>query len=95
MILSKEQREEIKKRCNAAYPGPYVVRRPNGRPGVWAENGCKIASVEAPWLPSALANSGREQMASFFAHARTDIPDLLETIEALEEWLACLTGDPR
>lgn len=58
-------------------PGPWKVRSPNGRPSVWTEGGCKIASVEAPDCGSVLAYSGRLANSRLIAAA----PDLLRCLQ--------------
>lgn len=78
---------EIKARADAATAGPWEYRQAVGRPGVWV-NGCKVAAVEAPNHPPATQLYGRRNNAEFIAHARTDIPLLLEEIKRLKAMLA-------
>lgn len=83
-ILNKSQREAILDRERSATPGPWETRflyrawkcwRKHAREdGLLCEN-----NEEADWPDSA-----------FMAHARTDIPDLLETCEHLERRIAGL-----
>ena len=60
-------------------PGPWVVRSPNGRPSVWTDYGCKIASVEAPDVVSAMAHGKRLSNARLISAA----PELITALRRL------------
>src|SRR5688500_14177874 len=70
--MTLESIEEIEKRAEAATPGPWWVS-PN--PEQWVES-------EHDYPPSRL------QDAEFIAHAREDIPALIESLRARDELLA-------
>lgn len=65
-MLTKEQRDEIRARCDAATPGPWENGEYNS---VSLHNGIK------------LCNMIRQGDAIFTAHARTDIPALLDALD--------------
>ncbi len=70
--------EAIKRRCEAATPGPWVV---NGMP-----HDRHIATVGRHYItkPGREGSSARnEEVAAFIAHAREDVPALLEAVERL------------
>lgn len=63
--------------------GPWIVRSPNGRPGVYTAGGCKVAAVEAPHLIPALEREGRLGNCDLISAA----PDLLA---ALKDVISCV-----
>lgn len=88
MGMTKEELEAIRKRCEKATPGPWTTERPKkptnqdeftkgvaicgfgGNTGVFADP----PGGQFPWAD-----------AQFVAHAREDIPRLLDYIKELEE----------
>lgn len=85
MVERDWQRDwELAKR---ATPGPWIVRKANGRPGVWVKGGAKIASVEAPDFPPVLEDEGRLQNATFIAEAREALPYWLQRVKKIERLL--------
>jgi hypothetical protein len=88
MKLTQEQIEEIRKRAEAATPGPWtyggdkwgdlVVYAPSLRG--FHNNGGEIADVSGDLLPD----------AEFIANARQDVPNLLAHIERLDKYIVHL-----
>jgi hypothetical protein len=83
----------IKERCENATVGPWEswcrdVGNPNGDP-VWDENHFLQFEIKGPRPVYGRGDFvGRD--SDFIAHARTDIPTLLATIEELRETIAIL-----
>lgn len=81
--MSDDRIAEIKARANAATPGPWTASAPHPYCGeIW---------VVGPDDPDGAIATGFDDTpadAAFIAHARTDVPWLLDRIEALEQELA-------
>lgn len=73
--------EQIKQRCEKSTKGPWYVgyKDRSGRYIQEEGNFCLVSKNEKTILHAYLAKS--EADAEFIAHARTDIPKLLEVIE--------------
>lgn len=93
-MMSKEERDEARKRCESATEGPWVVNGKSGR--VYNGNG------ERPFL---ISSSKLWADSRFIAHARHDLPQALDALDAkdveierlrsndLEEYSArCIVG---
>ena len=93
-MISAEQLQEIKARCEATTPGP------------WCKDSGEALKVRAPHgghvailgnLIGQHGSGGREQPntvianADFIAHARTDIPSLIAEVERLQELVEALS----
>lgn len=99
MKMTKEEREEARRRCEEATAGPWESVQ-----GVWVHNGYTREPVKTPahWAnlegpegyparyPEENIRLNRHQDAEFIAHARTDLPRALDTIEALEKELKAM-----
>ena len=98
-MLSKEQREEIKRRADAATPGEWVAQ-PYGKTPLSksepshleivtfaksAELGHRKRRIARSYVDSKQVSDLR-----FMAHARQDIPALLKTINELEAALQAI-----
>lgn len=86
--------------CDAATEGPWEIRSPNGRPGVWMKGSrCKVASVEAPDLPPVLERNGRYKNARFIALAREALPYWIRRAQDAEARftapIVCMCGSSR
>lgn len=106
--LSKEQLDAIRARADAATPGPWefdedLVTLHERGPYAWSKIvltwGDPTGDRDPDWEWGLYAPDGND--AEFIAHARTDIPALLEHIEAqaaeiaaLREAVRNLGGDP-
>lgn len=83
--LSEQEQAEIRARCKAATPGPWMVRHNPDYPR-W--NITTVAEDEEG-RPIHIANrthgvsNDHKSDAEFLAHARTDIARLLDDVEAL------------
>jgi hypothetical protein len=92
-ILTPEQRAEIRARAEAATPGPWLAshrcvdRTPDD------DESCGLGlEIDGPPEAYLRGQFARSADAQFIAAARTDIPALLDTIEALEQRVAELEG---
>ena len=92
--MNGAQIAEIRARCEAATPGPWIVS--NGRDKVCAKNVPAYADKTARVVVADCMkeNNGRrfeedyamaQRDAEFIAHARQDIPALLDEVERLTE----------
>ena len=91
--MNAERLEQIKERAEKAVAGPWTVENPMDSPAVIA-NGHKqaydwdfIAHIETG---KAKHSVKADRNASFIAHARQDIPDLLAEIERLTTRITAL-----
>jgi hypothetical protein len=90
----------IRERINAATEGPWEVDADDARQIRTAGDGYWVASMRAIYNDEGSDESVRISNAEFIAHARTDLPRLLDAVEkVLElhtpepcEW--CHTQDP-
>ena len=78
---TKQWLAEVKARCEAATPGPWLVGKKAGLPGfnLYQESGADVTSPGA---------SLSAEDASLVAHAREDVPRLLTLVERLSEYAA-------
>ena len=83
-MLSAEDLAQIRRRCDAAAPGPWKAEK--GDPQ-WGSIGYEVLGVEKgdcncpdSDIPAMLAD---EEDAIFIAHAREDVPRLLAEVERL------------
>lgn len=67
-------------------PGPWEVKRKNGRPGVWTLEGSKVASVEAPHMIPPLETTGRDANARLIAAS----PEMYEALRTYSEGMKML-----
>jgi hypothetical protein len=99
--LSDERLSEIETRCADATPGPWVNRRLNGefattsirseatqRLRVVADRSEGIAGTAVAAVGLAAPRGQRIRDATFIAHARADVPDLLAEVRRLRALLA-------
>ena len=79
-MLTKDELNQIEKRCNAATKGPW-------RPDWEGTNHFEIQSPEAEhyWVCHPDGGFAKGEDLEFAAHARKDIPDLLEYIKFLQK----------
>jgi hypothetical protein len=90
MRLTQEQLEAIRQRAENATSGPWDV---HPSLGVCNDCGNLYEVVESQMFFSpVVAELKREEDARFIAHARTDIPALLDHIAELEAELAYMNG---
>lgn len=91
--MTEEKLQEIEARANAATPGPWEYI-PDDIGGYMVSN-CKecqsiVASADYDWLCSKEYLSVSYDDADFIAHAREDIPALIEEVRRLrdgqEDW---------
>ncbi|MFV8250225.1 hypothetical protein [Bdellovibrio bacteriovorus] len=86
--MTKQQLDEIKQRVEAATEGPWMVTKADDFPQLYKlplYKGC--CGLENDEIKTAICYpDGRmnESNSDFIAHARTDIPALLEHIESLQ-----------
>jgi hypothetical protein len=84
--LTPERLADIEKRCEKLVPGPWIVDADPDRSDQLAVRGI---DVNGWWIAGACVgiwhDMGGEAHAQFIAHARTDIPDLLNEIKRLRE----------
>lgn len=77
-ILSPEECEEIRQREAVATPGPWRKGRFTGY-AVCTDHGVRSVRL----FDASLGAAGTREDIAFAAAARTDVPDLLATVEAL------------
>lgn len=83
-ILTKEERAEIAERASHATQGPWTRKKPE-RDASGFYNGVGVAGTAGRQMVYApLGGSFPSADCDFIAHARTDIPALLATCDALE-----------
>lgn len=83
--MNREQREEIRARAEAATPGPWKAR--GAYPHLAIQDEEKLFTVSTNMAARPAAD------AAFIAHARTDVPALLDEIDRLNIALgACQTA---
>lgn len=80
-MLSKERIDEIKERCDAATPGPWL-QPIEDEPGAIVSAERPTASLLALDVDN-MAIFAREEDATFAAKARTDVPELLGEVKRL------------
>ena len=73
MTLSKEERDEIRKRADAATPGPWIVEKDR-----------YSATVLTSECDEYIIFDCHTTDAEFISHAREDVPRLLDALEAAE-----------
>lgn len=76
--------EEIRARCEAATPGPWIIHV--GFDRFSTNPGCYGAYLEFGDY-NVLASAMSDETKQFIAHSRSDIPWLLNLIQSLEEEL--------
>jgi hypothetical protein len=84
LMMTAERLAEIKRRCEAATQGSWTKKDNNAYQAsclIFASDGNQIAQV-ANWQNAGF-NIDADKNAEFIAHARQDIPDLLDEIERL------------
>jgi hypothetical protein len=81
--MNDKQLQEIEKRCNAATPGPWVSYV-EGRDHVSGSNFIMTGTKEARGEDIELTGATVADQ-DFIAHARQDIPQLLEEIQRLKK----------
>lgn len=94
-MMTPEEREAIRKRCEAATAGPWEWKDVTesflfGPESMW------VGEVINRELPEPIENSKHD--VEFIAHARTDIPALLSALDEAEKRIASLErtlGDAR
>jgi len=79
---------DIKKRCEAATPGPWASDEdPMNDVSVWAGEKVIICNVGPSFVPVCPTQLSEMANAEFIAHAREDIPALLAEIARLRDAL--------
>jgi hypothetical protein len=87
-VLTVEECEEIRKRADKATPGPWMAASDGQQAWpTWDWPNHREVADRHEEKRVALCNRGASD-TRFVAHARTDIPDLLDTVAALREQLA-------
>ena len=80
--------EDIKARCEAAEPGPWVMRH---------EGKGNVPEYRPAWKAGAFSDDGDTAQAianeGFIAHAREDVPALVAEVERLQKQLAAAVVD--
>ena len=96
--MDQTRLDAIRARCEAATPGPWVTKQPEDN-----FNGFSLAHLiamtplwrkewDAVWaVPPGGASPSADR--DFIAHARTDVPDMLDEIAALREKVAMLEDE--
>ena len=87
--------EAIRRRLNAASPAPWTVRRMPNLHERTAGDGNTYPAVRGFRVPANMYDIAHEQVeadATFMAHARQDIPLLLEEVVRLRTALAMARG---
>lgn len=81
--------KEIKERCNAATEGPWDAKYSEHMKGYENEDWILYSGKRNLCSQNYYSTPGilKEGDAQFIAHARTDVPMLLEMINALSLWL--------
>jgi len=74
--------QPMKDRLTAATPGPWVEYHENGTEGVREAFNCPPAT--GALLIDYTSHDQRQRDANFIAHARTDMPKLLDAIAAVQ-----------
>lgn len=74
--MTPERLQEIRKRCDKAVEGPWFTGGPN-------DGG--LTSIEDGRCRGLYTIYAETHEADFIAHARTDVPELLDEIERLEK----------
>jgi len=82
--LTPDERAAIRARTDAATPGPYRVTEIDGEPHVCV--GILAHEIDRALTSKGLAQAFRD--AEFMAAARTDVPRLLDALEAAEDEVA-------
>lgn len=80
--MTPERLAEIRKRADAASPGPWTWILDGSISEIWDADDCVVADTDGHRSP--------DDDADFIAHAREDIPALLDEVErltrAIESW---------
>ena len=86
--MNKQQIEEIRARCDKATPGPWIYPEPDDANS--DDPYCREGYVIGPQAIQGLYEtmSYEPPDSRFIAHARQDIPALLDYIEELEAEIA-------
>lgn len=90
--ITDERLAEMRRQAEAAARGPWFVMQP-GAPnlmmGVWADDGDLVAFVHGMQARADAGEFASEyDNATFIAHAREDVPDLLAELDRLRAELA-------
>jgi hypothetical protein len=100
--MSELDLKVIRTRANAATGGPWSVERDEyifeSRDDLVGTRDCCIDSIEekgARVVSSFEYNDNIQKDAEFIAHARQDVPALLDRVEELEKEIAFLRSKPR
>ena len=88
--MDQTRLDEIRARCEAATPGPWnAIDKGNTVPSY----AIRHFAVGEKCVNVASGISPKTGDADFIAHARTDVPDMLDEIERLTADLAAMTAD--
>lgn len=80
--MTKQERDELRRLCEAATPGPWNVKRLVDNHGVPYSTLCEVWAFVDPNVCSLWANRGTNLSdANFIAAAREAIPRLLDVID--------------
>jgi hypothetical protein len=83
-MLTKEELDAIRGRCEKATPGPLLTRYEHGGGRSYLQTG-DWESLHGKRDRKLVADYYNEADREFYHHARTDIPNLLAHIEELEK----------
>ena len=93
--MTPERLAEIRARAEAATEGPWEATWEEGDDW-WSITGApQRVGADGPWAlcPEVATSDARDPAdATFIAHARTDVPDLVAEIERLRELYSAMTG---
>lgn len=79
--LTAEEMAQIRARAEAATPGPWDLDAAGGHGHRWGVTGPESEDFEFLFYPADYPRHGVD--AEFIAHARSDVPRLLEEVERL------------
>jgi exonuclease SbcC len=81
-----ERLQQIKERVSRATPGPWTLEKPTKDDDGWAQGVCIGGTMGGRIYANPPGGQSPYNDAVFMAHARTDIPWLLEQVES---WIPC------
>jgi hypothetical protein len=85
--MTKAERDEIRARVEKATPGPWIATSDWSNYAVWSQERRRdvVQSPSRVMVNNPLNEWTREGDATFIAASRTDIPKLLDALDAAEE----------
>jgi hypothetical protein len=83
--MNKKEKEEIRKRCCAATPGPWLFVYGDEIIYTKLDDGCRgLPIVRGEYGYSSISMSDWYRNADFISHSRTDISALLDALDEAE-----------